>query len=192
MFTRFLRISVFHKNPFLIWCETRSAYSGWEGRSPTRFTAHHATKVEIIVESMMMAESHQRLGLRQLEKWLPSPNPCHIPILLYPGYLTPAIGLHIDTAQDGGKPMLLNYIGPGLGVFNRRQVCTDAVRNSMRPLSCDEYPFASTVQGGFGASTSPVPGWEQVIQGLTLLDFYSTKLPRPFLPLTPFAVVVNW
>ncbi len=146
----------------------------------------------IYVESVILAENHDGIALRQMEKWLPSPNTCHIPIYLYPGYATPTIGRHIDAAQNAGYPMLLNYIGPNLNDFNRRQVCTKKVKESLSPLSCDEYPFASTIQGGTGASVTGVPDWEQDIQGGYNLKFYSTKLPIPFLPLAPFAVVVDW
>jgi Deoxyribonuclease NucA/NucB len=38
--------------------------------------------------------------------------------------------------------------------------------------SCDEYPFASTLEGGAGASIAPVPVSEQNSQGGTLSSFY--------------------
>jgi hypothetical protein len=55
----------------------------------------------------------------------------------------------------------------------------------MRPLSCDEYPFASTGQGGAGSSTRGVPLWENWLQGGLLSAFYFGMRPGE-----PFAVVV--
>lgn len=39
-------------------------------------------------------------------------------------------------------------------------------------LSCDEYPFYTSRQGGPGASLWLVPGWEQDKQGGFLSAFY--------------------
>jgi len=59
-------------------------------------------------------------------------------------------------------------------------------------LSCDEYPFASTYQGGAGASTMPVPGWEQSVQGGVNSSFYqgNNNQLRPLVNGDIFAVVV--
>lgn len=40
-------------------------------------------------------------------------------------------------------------------------------------LSCDEYPFFTSRQGGPGASLRLVPGWEQSRQGGFLRNFYA-------------------
>lgn len=40
-------------------------------------------------------------------------------------------------------------------------------------LSCDEYPFFTSRQGGPGASLDLVPGWEQNRQGGFLRNFYA-------------------
>ena len=60
---------------------------------------------------------------------------------------------------------------------------TDAQANSVRreagcgskwkgPGSCDEYPFASTLQGGYGAQIMGVPGTEQRTQAGEISGFY--------------------
>jgi hypothetical protein len=36
------------------------------------------------------------------------------------------------------------------------------------PTSCDEYPFASTAEGGIGAHLSCVVGWQNSLQGALL------------------------
>jgi hypothetical protein len=85
----------------------------------------------------------------------------------------PYTAQHIQDAQDAGYPMLLSYGGPGSSGPNRRAACTLARRAQLRPLTCDEYPFASTQQGGAGASTRGVPGSETSPQGSLLSGFYS-------------------
>jgi hypothetical protein len=39
-------------------------------------------------------------------------------------------------------------------------------------LWCDEYPFASSREGGPGSSVMLAPAWEQLIQGGYLSAFY--------------------
>jgi RHS repeat-associated protein len=80
---------------------------------------------------------------------------------------TPWIYEHIDYAHKNlGKPLLLNYLGAPFNKPNRR-VATKDWRDYKRPFSwsVDEYPFASTLEGGFGASTALVPAVENSIQG---------------------------
>jgi deoxyribonuclease NucA/NucB len=40
----------------------------------------------------------------------------------------------------------------------------------------DEYPFASTKEGGTGAQVMCMPGWENRIQSGDLPDFYGNEL----------------
>ena len=125
-----------------------------------------------------------------LEILLPSPTPCHLPVMLYPGLRTFAIGLHIIYAQTfGNRPMLLTHEPNGASERRNRQACTAARTNTMDTTfgtSCDEYPFASTLQGGFGASIMGVPESEQNSQGGLLSAFYRYKLGGQ----VNFAVVV--
>ena len=114
-----------------------------------------------------MASSHNAVGLILLEMMHPTLNICHIPILLYPGYLTPHVGDHMQDAQDAGYPMLLTYEASGMQRrINRSKACT-----SVSP-SWDEYPFASTEQSQNGASARTVPWLENAIQGGYIGSFY--------------------
>jgi hypothetical protein len=119
--------------------------------------------------------------------WALFPPPCSIKVLLYPRFATPNVAQHIEDAQNNGLPMLMTYNGPGNPQTraNRRAACPASVRATMRPLSCDEYPFASSGQGGAGSSTRGVPLWENWVQGGILSAFYSGMAPAE-----PFAVVV--
>jgi RHS repeat-associated protein len=143
------------------------------------------------VVSVQMAVNHDRAGLLGLELSMPSPNLCHIPVLLYPAPATPAVAQHIQDAQSLGWPMLLHYLGPlnPRATINYNLACPPAVRKAMNAqgLWCDEYPFKTTAQGG-AASHRGVPPWEQRIQGGILTAFYGTKLL--FRPGAAFAVVV--
>jgi len=77
-----------------------------------------------------------------------------------------AVADHISAAQ-ATKPSLLTRVGPIDAVNNRY----DALKGlnlsaSLKGMfSMDEYPFASSRQGGRGASVQPVPIRQNAIQG---------------------------
>lgn len=85
----------------------------------------------------------------------------------------PKIAAHIAAAQLSGYPMELNRTTPEQAALNRAAAL--AGLPSVSPLSWDEYPFASSVQGGVGASVAPVPVMEQWIQGGTIAASYSAE-----------------
>jgi hypothetical protein len=91
---------------------------------------------------------------------------------------TPLIAAHVALALDMGYPDALTYLGPRnpLQVVNRNAACPDG-KYAGTGLSCDEYPYASTAQGGAGASTAPVPIREQRVQGGELGGFYRNLAP---------------
>jgi fibro-slime domain-containing protein/RHS repeat-associated protein len=123
--------------------------------------------------SVFMALAKNGTALMLLELMQPTPNPCHIPIMIYPGWATPHIGDHIQDAQDGFHPMLLHrMINDAQRDRNRRLACAGVAP------SCDEYPFASTYEGGLGASTATVPLWENRVQGGYIGAFYARALLR--------------
>jgi hypothetical protein len=80
----------------------------------------------------------------------------------------PAIAVHIRAAQAAGKPAILHRVVP-----TPRDRRPGACRGWRGPGSCDQYPFASTYEGGAGkASIAGVPVQEQRFQGGDLLAFY--------------------
>ncbi|RUT05077.1 hypothetical protein DSM106972_038980 [Dulcicalothrix desertica PCC 7102] len=106
----------------------------------------------------------------------------------------PCIGAHIRYAQSRNRPSLLTYSGPNKSKNNRQEACssfrnnhlskinrrrgvTDARKKEFRDiaLTCDEYPFASTVQGGVGASVWGVPKREQDKQDDVIRNFYNAN-----------------
>ena len=91
-----------------------------------------------------------------------------LPVFIVDSRRTPAIASHIRAAQAAGKPAILHRVVP---VPRDRR--PGACRGWRGPGSCDEYPFASTIEGGPGkASIAGVPVQEQRRQGGDLLAFY--------------------
>jgi Deoxyribonuclease NucA/NucB len=91
-----------------------------------------------------------------------------LPVFIVDSRRTPAIAAHIRAAQAAGKPAILHRILP-----TPRDRRPGACRGWRGPGSCDEYPFASTIEGGPGkASIAGVPLREQRRQGGDLLAFY--------------------
>jgi len=83
---------------------------------------------------------------------------------------TPNIAQNIQRALDEGYPGVLNRTTNPLRIrANRQAACT----GFCGPGSPDEYPFASSIQGGVGARVQGVPLAEQRIQGGMLARFYA-------------------
>ena len=91
----------------------------------------------------------------------------------------PNIALHTKLAWAAGHPALLHRGEPGSGTANRALACTAAIKAQLKPLSCDEYPHASSQEGGANASTAGVPGGEQRIQGGTVNATYTVNNLQP-------------
>ena len=99
-----------------------------------------------------------------------------IPRVNFSRSVVPGVAGHIARAQRQGKPRTLNRLTGRRRIDrNRRQAC-----RNFQPipgvLSCDEYPFASSRQGGRGASVAGVPPVENNIQGGILSVFYRVNL----------------
>lgn len=85
----------------------------------------------------------------------------------------PLIGRNIQLAWSEGKPYILHKDAPGSDQVKRNVVCGAQVFKAQYPKgSCDEYPFASSVEGGEGARTEEVPLREQNCQGGSLRGAY--------------------
>ncbi|MBP2334018.1 hypothetical protein JOF41_000196 [Saccharothrix coeruleofusca] len=78
----------------------------------------------------------------------------------------PFIGRNVSEAWQSGKPGVLTKES-NAETQNRKYVCT---KSFPRPHGgeCDEYPFASTRQGGKGARETEVPSRENRCQGGTI------------------------
>jgi hypothetical protein len=125
-----------------------------------------------------------------------SGNPCDVTNfnIIFPGIDTPQTTEHISDAIATGQPSTLDYIRPG---NSRAWLRTDPrCMGNVASVSgswCDEYPFASTAQGGPGASLRLVPAWEQMLQGGLYSAFLSACKVLPNDPIEgTFGVVPQW
>jgi RHS repeat-associated protein len=108
-----------------------------------------------------------------------------LPVYVVDGNRTPKIAINDASAIAAGKPFLLHRNGGGKEISDNRKFagCTTWWK-SLGAGSCDEYPFASTREGGLGSQVMGVPAAEQQIQGTTISAFYSTNRVKngdPFL-----------
>lgn len=82
----------------------------------------------------------------------------------------PNIARNVQSAIDEGQPdVLTRTTDNALIRANRAAACS----GFCGPGSPDEYPFASTLEGGAGARVAGVPVQEQYIQGAMLRNFYA-------------------
>jgi hypothetical protein len=109
-------------------------------------------------------------------------NPDFIPTITFDASAYPNVleaAKHMRRAQDAGQPgrpgsnrPLFRTTDPNRENDNRRDSGCVAARARWRPLTCDEYPFATTLQGGSGASIAPVPSAANSSQGWILRNGY--------------------
>ncbi len=98
---------------------------------------------------------------------------------------------HVASAQSlgyPGFPMPLTRCNPQQSVANRTAAL--AGLGSAYPNSWDEYPFASSWQGGSWTSIAPVPLWQNLVQGGIIAACYSVE-NITYAPPTPYFVVVT-
>lgn len=102
----------------------------------------------------------------------------HLPTVTFSRSRGPAIGANFDAAVSAGAPTTLTRAASEASSANRRAALSGQPRPP-RGQSLDEYPFASTVEGGAGATVAPVPVAEQFYQGGVLSAFYRNSGIRP-------------
>lgn len=95
------------------------------------------------------------------------------PVNYVPFSRIPVTAQHIEDAIAAGCPDALTYLGPNNPQTdsNRRKACPPGTVTTPG-MSCDEYPYASTAQGGQLADPAPVPVAEYSRQGGLLSAFY--------------------
>jgi hypothetical protein len=86
----------------------------------------------------------------------------------------PFIARNIKTAIAVGKPEVLYRGDPAQRRAKQVAACKNFVKH-YPDGSCDEYPFASSQEGGAGAQIAEVPVREQNCQGGTISGQYQAK-----------------
>ena len=84
----------------------------------------------------------------------------------------PNIASNIDYAILKGAPSQLNRVTSRSQIRKNRRAALRGQTSAGSGKSLDEYPFASTEQGGNGAFVRSVPAKEQSIQGGKMSQFY--------------------
>lgn len=104
-----------------------------------------------------------------------------IPVFVVDASRMPHVAAHIQFAWklSPPKPRLLHRASARQGRANRRVACAD-FPPPVQPddPECDEYPFATTHEGGRDASIAPVPPVENRRQGGALSAFYAKERVR--------------
>jgi len=117
-----------------------------------------------------------------------------MPLVVMDDLRMPGIGEHVSKSQMLGSPAILNRQNYWI-VSNRALAIGKCAAGLDIPVSsvgrsCDEYPFASTVQGGFYSTVAKVPLLSNLVQGGVLSSFYSICGVIPnIMPLNEFLVI---
>jgi hypothetical protein len=112
--------------------------------------------------------------------------PANMPVMTFSYLRVPAIAAHIQAAQTQHPDWKILTIARTIADQNRKanEARCDQLKTASQTTfpgdtaSCDEYPFASTQQGGSTASLAIVPLNENRSQGGTIRAFYN----NPFKP----------
>jgi RHS repeat-associated protein len=110
-----------------------------------------------VATAIAMAQSLVIAQRRTLTRTPPKVVPMPLSVI-------PNVAAHVLTAQAAGFPFELTRVSFAQARMNRRNALTGIGRASFFQ-SWDEYPFASSQQGGYGASVVPVPLRENLVQG---------------------------
>jgi hypothetical protein len=99
----------------------------------------------------------------------PCPLPSGIPTVIFDKSAFPNIAPHIKATQALNRPSRLTRLTNRSAIRRNRRLACGGFTGTQ---SCDEYPFASSHEGGANALTASVPLTEQHKQGGTLSSFY--------------------
>jgi hypothetical protein len=107
--------------------------------------------------------------------FVPPPSATPPPPITFSSSQFPFIHQNIKTAIAGGHPRRLRYLQDRAKAKANRTAALAGHRPAKAGFSLDEYPFASTYQGGAGARVIEVPEKEQDMQGGVLSTFYQNN-----------------
>jgi RHS repeat-associated protein len=141
-------------------------------------------RINNIVQSRAAARTCAAKYSATLTSWSSGDCPdVRMPIVFMSDVVMPGIGQHVQMSQAMGSPAILNR-SAFLKYANRALNLTKCVMGlamvtAAGGTSCDEYPFASTYQGGLGATVAKVPWTSNLAQGGVLSSFYTACMVQP-------------
>lgn len=142
-----------------------------QGTAETRVRAS-AVAAEVPVgppESVVAGQRLGEAGPRVVDVVATGVAAKSLPTLEIDASRMPNIAKNVQSALDEGHPGILSRTTDSSLIRSNRAA---ACEGFCGPGSPDEYPFASTLQGGAGARVAGVPIGEQRIQGGVLSSFY--------------------
>jgi RHS repeat-associated protein len=139
-----------------------------------------------IAKSTIRSAGKTLEGLIEEAKSIANLRNLPVKVIPMPHFIIPAIASHITSAQTI-KPSYLTRTTSAKAILNRAAAIAKIPRAGTG-YSLDEYPFASSTQGGLGASVAAVPWWQNAVQGGIIGACYVTEKITPG---TPYWVVVT-
>ncbi len=144
-------------------------------------TPVHLTGVPRVVNRLADKKRGDRDGVRDIDRYS-GPNDTgadtKLPTVTFSRGRAPGIAGTFDEAVAGGAPTTLTRVDALTKADNRTEALRD-VPAAPDGQSLDEYPFASTAEGGSGSVVRPVPRGEQNYQGGKLSSFYRDNGVKP-------------
>jgi RHS repeat-associated protein len=103
-----------------------------------------------------------------------------------PGNVIPDVTRNIINAFAEAKPFELTRCSKVVAIENRELAIGNYLKNPVRGLngSFDEYPFASSKEGGANSRVTPVPLWQNCVQGGIIAASYKIQDINEGVPFT--------
>ncbi|MDQ3576624.1 MAG: NucA/NucB deoxyribonuclease domain-containing protein [Actinomycetota bacterium] len=123
------------------------------------------------VQVMVAGGAESRVEQCTAEQVLKEKRCGDVKVIILSAAKMPYITRNISLAWSEGRDFILTKDGKNRAA-NYNRTCRKTFVKKYNDGSCDEYEFASSVQGGKGARTEEVPAREQACQGGTLSTSY--------------------
>lgn len=144
-------------------------------------TPVHLKGVPRVINRLTDKKSRDRDGVGEVDEYNGPDNAgvgADLPTVTFSRDRAPGIAGTYDEAVAGGAPTTLTRVDADTRDANR-DAALEGIPKAPKGQSLDEYPFASTAEGGSGSVVRPVPRGEQNYQGGKLSSFYRDNGVNP-------------